>query len=124
MRFVKPSLKRKAYRLTTRLASTFVVALVVSIFCIAGIDSAIAKEGLHTQSKSSTFGLKTCSSGYGELKRRMKIVARRHCSSVHHSGKVNTLRQENFTKLSCEKKKEGTKTVSVNVKGTLTYLCS
>jgi hypothetical protein len=54
----------------------------------------------------------------------MEGFARQHCRGGHGSGKFNTLRQENYTKLSCQKNKEGSKTVSVRVKGTLTYLCS
>jgi hypothetical protein len=68
--------------------------------------------------------LNSCSGAHGDLKGYMKRSARNHCRGAHGSGKINTLRQENYTKRSCEKKKEGKKTVSVKVSGTLTFLCS
>jgi len=119
------SIKRKPYRGSKKVAGVFATALVVSIISFVGTDSAIANEGLYSKTFSKTLpGIKSCPRAYGELKRRMKSISRKQCISQHHSPKLNTLGQEHFTKISCEKKKEGRKTVSVKVKGTLTYLCN
>jgi len=70
------------------------------------------------------FSAKSCSSAHYSLRTTLKHIARKHCRAVHGSGKINTLRQENYTKISCEKKKQGNKTVNVTAEGTLTWLCS
>jgi len=119
------SIKRKIHRGSKTFAGVFAIALVASIVSIVGTDSAIANDGLYSKTYSKTLpGIKSCPRAYSELRSRMKFAARKQCVSKHHSPKLNTLGQEHFTKISCQKKKEGRKTVSVKVKGTLTYLCN
>jgi len=98
--------------------------LVVAIIASVGISSALAEDGLHSNSRSGSYAGNNCSLAHGTLKGSMKRFAREHCRSEHRSGKFNTLRQENYTKLSCVKRKKGTKTITIKVQGTLTYLCS
>jgi len=101
---------------------TSIVIASIIIFTAAG--SAFASDGMHKNTRTKTkLGYNNCNNAHNALKREIKDYARRHCQSSHKSAKINTLRQEHYTKISCQKNKEGSKTVSVKITGTLTWLC-
>lgn len=117
-------IKQRVHHNKKMTTGVLAATMILSIVYIVCMDTAIASEGLHSTTWSRKLQIKNCGSGYANLRKMLKYSARTHCRAAHGSGKINTLQQENFTKLSCEKIKEGNKTVSVRVKGTLTNLCN
>lgn len=100
-----------------------VLCLVVAVGLLAG--PAVADEvALHSieQSWYST-SKNSCSAVHGQNKSDLKEKARTHCENEHGSKGLNKLRNENYTKTSCDKEKSGTQVTKVTARGVLTYNC-
>ena len=84
----------------------------------------MADNGLHTleQGWKST-SKNTCSAVHNINKGDLKDEARAHCEQVHGSKGLNKLRDENYTKTSCDKTKSGRQVVEVIARGALTFNC-
>lgn len=83
-----------------------------------------ADDGLHTESQGwRSTSANSCSAVHGTNKSDLKEDARAHCRDDHGSSGLNILRNENYTKTSCEKTKDGNQVVEVIARGTLTFMC-
>ena len=98
--------------------------LTIALFsCVLLISTASAKSGTHTKTSTHTYSKNNCSSGYNSLKSQLKDTAKRHCVSTHGSSGLDILKNTNWTKIKCTKKKVKGKTTTVTVKGTFTNKC-
>lgn len=75
------------------------------------------EQGWYSTSKNS------CSGVHKLNKSDLKDKARTHCENSHDSKGLNKLRNENYTKTSCDKEKSGTQVTKVTARGVLTYNC-
>ena len=98
------------------------VCFAATISMLAG--SAMADNGLHTlQQGWKSTSKNTCSAVHNINKGDLKDEARAHCEQVHGSKGLNKLRNENYTKTSCDKTKSGSQVVEVIARGALTFNC-
>lgn len=99
-------------------------ASAVSLLLMAATTTSAHEVVTHTETLGWTWTDKnTCTGGHNATKSQIKEIARTHCEEEHGSSGLNTLRNEKYTKGSCEKKKNGTRVTQVTAHGTLVWNC-
>ncbi len=96
----------------------------IAAICLLAGSAMAHDESLHSDEQGWISTSKnSCSAVHNINKGDLKDDARTHCENDHGSKGLNKLRNENYTKTSCDKEKNGTQVTKVTARGVLTYNC-